>query len=363
MVVTAQHLATRGRRRRAEGRRQRRRRRGRGRLRAGGGLSGRRQSRRRRLHDASSSPTAARPSSTSARRRRSPRPPTCTSTRTATSSRARAPTAISRSACRAPCRASNSRAAKYGTMKRADADRAGDPLRARTASCSSRATSTCSRRRPTTFRKDPATAAIFLERRRAVQRRASGWCRRISRATLRRSPRAARPASTRAPVGAAIVASEPGRQGHHHAGRPRPVQDARARRRSSATTAATTSSRRRRRARAASSSARSSTSSKAIRCKDLGFRSAQAVHYQIEAMRHAYVDRNSYLGDPDFVKNPLDRLLDKDYAGEDPRRDRPGQGRRLAGHQARRAAARRQQHDALLDRRQVGQRGRRSPTR
>jgi gamma-glutamyltranspeptidase/glutathione hydrolase len=31
-------------------------------------------------------------------------------------------------------------------------------------------------------------------------------------------------------------------------------------------------------------------------------------------MRHAYVDRNSYLGDPDFVKNPLDRLLDKGYA-------------------------------------------------
>ena len=50
--------------------------------------------------------------------------------------------------------------------------------------------------------------------------------------------------------------------------------------------------------------------------KDLGFRSAQAVHYQIEAMRHAYVDRNSYLGDPDFVKNPLDRLLDKAYAEE-----------------------------------------------
>jgi len=50
--------------------------------------------------------------------------------------------------------------------------------------------------------------------------------------------------------------------------------------------------------------------------KDLGFRSAQAVHYQIEAMRHAYMDRNSYLGDPDFVKNPLDRLLDKAYAGK-----------------------------------------------
>jgi gamma-glutamyltranspeptidase/glutathione hydrolase len=48
--------------------------------------------------------------------------------------------------------------------------------------------------------------------------------------------------------------------------------------------------------------------------KELGYHSAQAVHYQIEAMRHAYVDRNSYLGDPDFVKNPLDRLLDKGYA-------------------------------------------------
>lgn len=50
--------------------------------------------------------------------------------------------------------------------------------------------------------------------------------------------------------------------------------------------------------------------------KDWGYHSAQAVHVQIEAMRHAYVDRNSYLGDPDFVKNPLDRLLDKAYAAK-----------------------------------------------
>jgi len=48
--------------------------------------------------------------------------------------------------------------------------------------------------------------------------------------------------------------------------------------------------------------------------KDLGFHGAQALHYQIEAMRHAYVDRNSYLGDPDFVKNPIEHLLDKKYA-------------------------------------------------
>ncbi|HXY21787.1 MAG TPA: gamma-glutamyltransferase [Burkholderiaceae bacterium] len=48
--------------------------------------------------------------------------------------------------------------------------------------------------------------------------------------------------------------------------------------------------------------------------KDLGFGSAQAVHYEIEAMRHAYLDRNSYLGDPDFVRNPVEHLLDKAYA-------------------------------------------------
>ncbi|HET9644308.1 MAG TPA: gamma-glutamyltransferase [Burkholderiaceae bacterium] len=50
--------------------------------------------------------------------------------------------------------------------------------------------------------------------------------------------------------------------------------------------------------------------------KEWGFRAAQGVHVQIEAMRHAYMDRNSYLGDPDFVKNPLDRLLDKQYAAK-----------------------------------------------
>jgi gamma-glutamyltranspeptidase/glutathione hydrolase len=50
--------------------------------------------------------------------------------------------------------------------------------------------------------------------------------------------------------------------------------------------------------------------------KELGFRSAQSVHYLIEAMRHAYLDRNSYLGDPDFVNNPIDRLLDKAYAAK-----------------------------------------------
>ena len=50
--------------------------------------------------------------------------------------------------------------------------------------------------------------------------------------------------------------------------------------------------------------------------REWGFHSAAAVHVQIEAMRHAYLDRNNTLGDPDFVKNPLERLLDKAYAAK-----------------------------------------------
>ncbi|MBZ9985744.1 gamma-glutamyltransferase [Mesorhizobium sp. BH1-1-5] len=46
----------------------------------------------------------------------------------------------------------------------------------------------------------------------------------------------------------------------------------------------------------------------------LGSGSAETVHVMVEAMRHAYVDRNSALGDPDFVDNPISKLLDKTYA-------------------------------------------------
>jgi gamma-glutamyltranspeptidase/glutathione hydrolase len=48
--------------------------------------------------------------------------------------------------------------------------------------------------------------------------------------------------------------------------------------------------------------------------KGMGFHSAAATHVMVEAMRHAYFDRNTYLGDPAFVKNPLDRLLSREYA-------------------------------------------------
>jgi gamma-glutamyltranspeptidase/glutathione hydrolase len=37
-------------------------------------------------------------------------------------------------------------------------------------------------------------------------------------------------------------------------------------------------------------------------------------HYMIEAMRRAFRDHNDYLGDPDFVKMPLDMLLSPYYA-------------------------------------------------
>ena len=40
---------------------------------------------------------------------------------------------------------------------------------------------------------------------------------------------------------------------------------------------------------------------------------ATRAHHVIEALRRAYRDRSVFLGDPDFVKIPLDRLLNQDY--------------------------------------------------
>jgi gamma-glutamyltranspeptidase/glutathione hydrolase len=50
--------------------------------------------------------------------------------------------------------------------------------------------------------------------------------------------------------------------------------------------------------------------------RELGWGSAQALHYEIEAMRHAYVDRNTLFGDPDFVSIPVRELIDKSYAAK-----------------------------------------------
>ncbi len=45
-----------------------------------------------------------------------------------------------------------------------------------------------------------------------------------------------------------------------------------------------------------------------------GYGASQSLHYELEAMRRAFADRDKYLGDVDFVNVPLKRLLSKAYA-------------------------------------------------
>jgi gamma-glutamyltranspeptidase/glutathione hydrolase len=47
-----------------------------------------------------------------------------------------------------------------------------------------------------------------------------------------------------------------------------------------------------------------------------GFHSAKSTHYFVEAERRAFADRNTYLGDPAFVHNPVTRLLSAEHAAE-----------------------------------------------
>jgi gamma-glutamyltranspeptidase/glutathione hydrolase len=61
---------------------------------------------------------------------------------------------------------------------------------------------------------------------------------------------------------------------------------------------------------------------------ELGHNSAASIHYMAEAMKLAYADRATYLGDTDFVDVPLAGLTSKDYADElrksiDEKRARP----------------------------------------
>ncbi|MGH7540994.1 MAG: gamma-glutamyltransferase, partial [Gemmatimonadota bacterium] len=46
----------------------------------------------------------------------------------------------------------------------------------------------------------------------------------------------------------------------------------------------------------------------------MGWHSADAVHVAVEAMRRAYADRNHFLGDPDYVDIPIERLLSEPHA-------------------------------------------------
>lgn len=64
---------------------------------------------------------------------------------------------------------------------------------------------------------------------------------------------------------------------------------------------------------------------KAYPLKQWGFHSAKSVHYMTEAMRYAFADRNALLGDPDFVKNPVARLLSETYAEQVRQKIKPHQ--------------------------------------
>ena len=48
--------------------------------------------------------------------------------------------------------------------------------------------------------------------------------------------------------------------------------------------------------------------------KSKGLLTAPALHFQIEAMRRAYLDRARFLGDPDFSSVPVAKLTSKDHA-------------------------------------------------
>ncbi|WP_424683387.1 gamma-glutamyltransferase [Frateuria sp. YIM B11624] len=47
-----------------------------------------------------------------------------------------------------------------------------------------------------------------------------------------------------------------------------------------------------------------------------GYGSVNSVHYLVEAERRAFADRNTYLGDPAFVHNPIDTLLSDAHAAK-----------------------------------------------
>lgn len=48
----------------------------------------------------------------------------------------------------------------------------------------------------------------------------------------------------------------------------------------------------------------------------LGWNTPETVHFMVEAERRVYADRAQYLGDPDFIKIPVEQLISKEYANK-----------------------------------------------
>ena len=56
-----------------------------------------------------------------------------------------------------------------------------------------------------------------------------------------------------------------------------------------------------------------------------GFHSDKSIHLMVEAERRVYADRAEYLGDPDFVKIPVEELMELDYLADRMSDFNPGQ--------------------------------------
>jgi gamma-glutamyltranspeptidase / glutathione hydrolase len=50
--------------------------------------------------------------------------------------------------------------------------------------------------------------------------------------------------------------------------------------------------------------------------KNKGHNSAASIHIMVEAMKLAYADRSTYLGDPDYVSIPMEKLISSSYIDE-----------------------------------------------
>ena len=215
-----------GRRRRAQARRQRGRCGGRGRLCARGGLSGGRQPRRRRLHD---DPARRRPQDLprfpregAARRDRQHVPRQGRQRHQGPHHQGPSRRRRARHGVGPGIRA---REVRHDEARRPD--RAGDPTRRRRlrARAGRRRHARASRPRISrTIRRPPRSSSTTANR----SRSATSWCRRTSPRRCAQISEAGADGFYKGPVGGGDRRLEPGRQGPDHAGRPRPVQDARA---------------------------------------------------------------------------------------------------------------------------------------